>query len=234
DEVDSLEDELMNYIQFSVGEKELKGLGIPLPVDSSSLQAWLDWGDRIRTVIVAKIEEHQGQLALTFEDDWQPPQLTQRKKVTQLEKFNDRVDWFLEAFDIDTWVFYPRKDEESGERKWTFKPIFISNYTDKFLWCHAVQALGMSATIFDPHIVAGNLRLQDEQWHYKRLNSPFPVKNRPIFYTPVADLTKRTMDIERPKLLNPIRTLINRYPHDKILIHTVSYKLRDFLMESLE
>jgi len=234
DEVDSLEDELMNYIQFSVTEKQLKGLGIPLPVDPSSLQAWLDWGDMIRTVIVAKIEEHQGQLALTFEDNWQPSQLTQRKKVTQLEKFNDRVDWFLGAFDVDTWVFYPRKDEESGEREWIFKPIFISDYTDRFLWRHATQFLGMSATIFDPHIVAGTLGLQDGQGHYKRLDSPFPVKNRPIFYSPVADLTKRTMDTERLKLLPAVQALINRYPNEKILIHTVSYRLRDFLVKNLE
>lgn len=233
DEVDSLEDELMNYIQFSVSEKQLEKLGIHLPADPDESQSWLDWGAKIRAEIDVRRQKFQEQLALIPEANWQSPQLTQRKKVTQLERFSDRVSWFVRAFD-DTWVFYPKRDEETGDREWIFKPIFISKYATSFFWCHATQFLGMSATIFDPHVVAGNLGLQGGQGHYKRLDSPFPVKNRPIFYCPVADLTKRTMDTERPKLLNPIRTLINRYPNDKILIHTVSYKLRDFLMENLE
>ncbi|MBA7573035.1 ATP-dependent DNA helicase DinG [subsurface metagenome] len=92
----------------------------------------------------------------------------------------------------------------------------------------------MSATIFDPHIVGGNLGLQGGQEYYKRLDSPFPVENRPIFYCPVANLTKRTMDTERLKLLPAVQALINRYPNEKILIHTVSYRLRDFLVKNLE
>lgn len=234
DEVDSLEDELMNYIQFSVTEKQLKRLGIPLPDEPSSLQAWLAWSGRVGAGIEAKIEDHQRQLMLIPEDEWQPPQLTRRKEVTQLERFRDKLSWFANEFDDDTWVFYPKRDEGTGECEWIFKPIFISEYAKSSLWCHADQVLGMSATIFDPHIVAGNLGMPEGQGHYKRLDSPFPVKNRPIFYCPVAALTKRTMDTERPKLLPAVQVLINRYPNDKILIHTVSYKLRDFLMENLE
>ncbi|MBA7698939.1 ATP-dependent DNA helicase DinG [subsurface metagenome] len=233
DEVDSLEDELMNFIQFSVSEKQLGRLGLSLPHDTEDLQAWLDWGDTVRAEILTRIEEHQRQLTLFPEDKWGQPQLSQQKEVTQLESFWRRVSWFVRAFN-DTWIFYLKWDEGTGEREWIFKPIFIANYTDGLLWRHATQFLGMSATIFDPHIVAGTLRLQAGQGYYKRLDSPFPVENRPIFYCPVANLTKKTMDTERLKLLPAVQALINHYPNDKILIHTVSYRLRDFLVKNLE
>ncbi|GAI62862.1 unnamed protein product, partial [marine sediment metagenome] len=232
DEVDSLEDELMNYIQFSVSKKQLKRLGIPLPDDPSSPKAWLVWAGRLGAGIETRIEEHQGQLRLIPEDKWQHAQLTQQKEVTRLERFRDKVSWFARAFDGDTWVFNPQRDEETGEREWIFKPTFISKYANSFLWRHADRVLGMSATIFDPYVAKAALELGEG--HYKRLSSPFPVKNRPIFYSPVANLTKGTMDIERPKLLSGVQALINRYPSDKILIHTVSYRLRDFLMGTLE
>ncbi|GAJ14072.1 unnamed protein product, partial [marine sediment metagenome] len=156
DEVDSLEDELMNYVQFSVSEKQLGRLGLSLPHDTDKLQEWLVWGDTVRLEIETRSREHQRQLRLIPEDQWGQPQLSQQKEVTQLKRFEDKVSWFVRAFD-DTWIFYLKRDEETGGREWIFKPIFISNYTDRFLWRHATQFLGMSATIFDPHIVAGTL-----------------------------------------------------------------------------
>ena len=98
DEVDSLEDELMNYIQFSVTEKQLGRLDISLPDDPSSPKAWLVWAGRLRFGIEAKIEERQRQLTLIPEDKWQQPQLTQQKEVTRLERFGDKVSWFARAF----------------------------------------------------------------------------------------------------------------------------------------
>ncbi len=231
DEVDSLEDELMNYIQFSVSEKQLGRLGIPLPHNPDELQAWLAWAEMIGREIGDRRRQLQGQLVLIPEDKWQAPQLAKQKEADRLESFGRRVAFFVREFD-DTWVFYSQRDEETGERKWVFKPIFISKYASRFLWRHADRVLGMSATIFDPYIAKAALELGEG--HYKRLSSPFPVKHRPIFYSPAANLTKGTMDTERPKLLSAVQVLINRYPNDKILIHTVSYLLRDFLVKNLE
>jgi Rad3-related DNA helicase len=66
-----------------------------------------------------------------------------------------------------------------------------------------------------------------------RLDSPFPVENRPIYYRPVANMTRKRLWEELPKLNDEIIKILEKHANDRVLIHTVSYKVRDYLMNHL-
>ncbi|GAI38701.1 unnamed protein product, partial [marine sediment metagenome] len=151
------------------------------------------------------------------------------KMAKRLRRFNDKILFFGNEVDESTWIFNYKEEKEQWQC--SFKPILISKYATKYLWSHVDSVLGMSGTIFMPKVVASDIGLTD--WEYSSLNSPFPIENRQIFYYPIANLTKKTMDDELPKLLQGVSNIINKYPNGKVLIHTVSYKIRDYLLENL-
>ena len=229
DEVDSIEADLMGYIQFEVNGKQLERFNIAPPKEPNELQSWAEWLTDTKPVINARITSLRNILEETDVKYWTPKELGMAKTLTRLERLRDKVNFLNNEFNATNWIFgYKEK-----EKDWycSFKPIMVDKYSSRFLWEHCRSVLGMSATIFTPRVVANNIGLED--WEYLSLSSPFPVENRQIYYCSIANLTKKTMDGELPKLLQGVSNILDKYPEDKTLIHTVSYKIRDYLLENL-
>lgn len=75
-----------------------------------------------------------------------------------------------------------------------------------------------------------------------RVPMTFPVDSRKVYVTPVADMggcsgrkpeavAKRAA--EYPKLVNALAKILARHPDERVLIHTVSYDLADYVTERL-
>ena len=229
DEVDSIEGDLMSYIQFEISSKQLERFGIAPPLKPDKLQFWANWLTDTKPALNARISSLRKVLEETDIKYWTPKELGMAKTGTRLERLRDKVNFLNNEFNEENWIFGYKT--EKGEWQCSFKPIMVDRYSERFLWKHCRNVLGMSATIFTPKTVARNIGLED--YEYSSLTSPFPVENRRIYYCPTANLTKRTMNEELPKLLEGVINIINKYPSNKILIHTVSYKVRDYLLENL-
>ncbi|GAI83350.1 unnamed protein product, partial [marine sediment metagenome] len=229
DEVDSIEGDLMSYIQFDVNRGQLKRLGITPPEKPKEFQFWVEWLEVIKAVISRKARDLERQVENIDEHYWTSVELDIMKSTTRLRRFYDKVVMLNNELDERNWIFGYK--EKEGEWYCSFKPIMVDRYSERFLWQHCRSVLGMSATIFTPEVVARDIGLED--YEYSSLTSPFPVGNRRIYYSPIANLTKKTMDAELPKLLEGVNNILSKYPKDKILIHTVSYKIRDYLLENL-
>ena len=231
DEVDSLENELLNHIQMRVTTKQLSRLGLGLPDDPHSLQGWLVWADQVSDTLSHSIKALSSQLRLINEDEWTDIEITMHKQANRLENFRDKLAMF--ASDVnDSWLFSEEENTENQETIWTFKPVKVDAYAERYFWRHGRRFLGMSGTILDPEIMVSDLGITD--WEYDRTTSPFPVANRPIYYQPVVNLNYKNQDTEMPKLALAIGKIIERYPNDKILIHTTSFRIRDYLQWNLD
>jgi len=240
DEVDSIESELMNFIQFSVSQRALTRLKIRPPDNPQDRQSWLVWGDNIVPELTAMIGKLDLQLV---RHPWSDVEIGLNKQMQQLIRFRNKVRYFMKEFN-EAWTFsfiedfFKRGIGQAVMSRLTgsywqavFKPVLVSEYADKYLWQHTEQVIGMSGTILNPDIMTRDIKLAD--WDYKKLPSPFPVANRPIYYDPVVNLTMATMDRELPILRQRVRQLIDQYPNDKVLVHTTSYKIRDYLLGNL-
>jgi Rad3-related DNA helicase len=89
----------------------------------------------------------------------------------------------------------------------------------------------MSGTILNPAIESKDLGINE--YDYFQFQSTFPVQNRPIYYTPVTDVSYKNMQSALPKLRDLLGETIDQYPNGKILVHTVSYDIRNYLMNNL-
>jgi Rad3-related DNA helicase len=136
---------------------------------------------------------------------------------------------FLQDEIDESWIFYT--SQKGNLREWIFKPVNVGRYASLYLWRHAEFKLGMSGTIFDPSIMCRELGIHE--CDYMRVDCPFPSENRPIYFNPVCNLTAKTMNQELPVLREQIEHDLEKYPDQKVLIHTVSYMVRDYLMEAL-
>jgi Rad3-related DNA helicase len=93
----------------------------------------------------------------------------------------------------------------------------------------------MSATILDPSQINRNigLTMHHRTFEYHRLPSLFPKENRPVIYEPSANMTFKTMTEELPKLATAVDRILKAHPDEKVLCHSVSYRIRDYLMDHL-
>ena len=77
--------------------------------------------------------------------------------------------------------------------------------------------------------MAETLGLKDSDWDYIEVTNQFPAERRPVLYFPVANLTAKTMAQEQENLVKPVRDIMEKYPDSKGLIHSVSYRLNEFI-----
>ena len=223
DEFDQLEMELMNHIEFKVTEKYLKILGLAPPRDPSTIGSWLTWSETVG--IQERLASLQKSLFDISMDDWSDVEIKQNKQARRLQNFELKLKTFVRDVN-DSWVFSERITDEG--REWVFKPVQVAPYAEQYIWRHAKRVLGMSGTILDPKIMAESLWFGDN-WDYTSMPCPFPLENRPVYYTPIANLTRKTMETELPKLFETVKKIVQQRPFEKILIHATTYAIRDYL-----
>ena len=220
DECDQVEDELMSFIQLVVTARQLERLSLSTPKYKTKFESWIEWAnDTIKRV------DHQVKDLEQQSFEWGGSDIKVLRQLKIAQSFLSKLKVFVREVD-STWVWYP------GEDKWIFKPTWVSKYADGVLWKHATKVLGMSATILDPKQVCSNIGLHGT-WAFLSLPSPFPIENRPIFYTPCANVTNRALNTALPKIAKGVEAIMNRYPNERILCHTVSYNVRNYLLDNL-
>lgn len=218
DEFDTIEDQLMNFIEVAITQKQLTRLNIPPPKYKTKFEAWVEWARGAIRLIAPEAES----LRREATSDWSTFDLDLLRRKQQLERLLSKLRFFVSEVDKN-WVWYP------GTDRWVFKPVWVSKYAQGSLWKHTKKVLGMSATILDARQASVNVGLFTKGYSYKSLPSPFPKENRPVFYEPCANVVNRNMDVALPKLASALEDIMNKHEKDRILVHTVSYKVRDYL-----
>lgn len=214
DEADALEDELMRHIEIGLSPRLMKRLNLAPPEKKTVVDSWQEWTDesalpalRRRYDKIRKAED---------------PKMVREAK--HLKRLIDQMNGL--QFDED-WVY---TGYDSG---WvTFKPVKVDTTAPNYLWPIGKQWLLMSATIISAQQMAEDLGLEDDEWAVVDVPSTFPVENRPIYVEPIANMTAKTKETAWPLALKRLQQ-IAAWHDERILVHTVSYKLAEFLADGL-
>lgn len=148
-----------------------------------------------------------------------------RHQINDSNRFMDHI-----ARDPEIWIF--DWDEESQTAQ--FKPLKIDNYAKATLFDFADVCLFMSGTILDYRLFAQWLGISQSEIYAIRRKSPFDIKNNPIMAFDDYNLSRNFINANAPKTIKTINEILNRHENEKGIIHTVSGKCRDFLMENLD
>lgn len=63
--------------------------------------------------------------------------------------------------------------------------------------------------------------------------SSFNAKDRPIYVHPIAEMSRKNKDTAYPLVAEAIDQILSLHPDDRILVHTVSYDLNDYILGKL-
>ena len=214
DEADSLEEELMRYIEISISPRMQKRLGLNPPEKKTVAESWQEW-------LIAEALPKINMALSGLRGSTEPRDVRLRVTLTRLKAKLDGL-----TFD-DNWVF---TGYDQGYI--TFKPIKVDDLAPQVLWPLGRQWLLMSATIISASQMAEDLGLSDDEWALVEVPSTFPPERRPIYVEPIADMTAKNAETAWPQMASRISQIVSHHD-ERILVHTVSYKLAGFLADRL-
>jgi len=214
DECDAVEGWLGAVIEVNVSAWMRRRLGIGVPRRKTVAASWQGW---IQEELIPPLEARWSALGSSEE----PKDIKERNGI---ERMLDN----LESIDVgENWVYDGYQGHQDGKHPVIFRPIHVDRYAQQLLWQHAPRFLMMSATVISAAQMAVDLGLEEEEWASVEVDSPFDPARSPIQVRPVADMSRRAD--EREALGAELERQIAAHPGQRILVHTVSYNLTQWL-----
>lgn len=232
DEAHNAEASLMSFIEITISESRLMGLGIPERIPNVQEDyGYFDFAEDLLPLISGRSREIEHQLKkdnLTAE-----LALEQMKNKHYLDNQRTRLELLISSrFENDVeWVVERRRTQDG--QSLTFKPVKVATFARHLLFGFVDRVLMLSATILDAPTYLRSLGIEPEQAEVIQVESDFPPENRPIYLRPVARLTRHYLEKDLPKLVAEISELFDAHPDDKGLIHAHSYKISSYIAQHL-
>ena len=234
DEADVLEGLLTGFVELRLSRNKLDTLSLAPPeyrtsTAQSGLFSWREWAEEEgRGKIearMAKLGSHVSSLRPNREFTHQDKLAVREYKT--LEALNTKLDMFTQHMD-ESWIFQEQKNSRGRVEGWVFQPTWLSPaLSEKYFFQHGDQFVFMSATFPPKAVLAQMLGLNPGDIDYVEIPSTFPASNRPVLLQPVANMNHKNYEEELPKLLKQIQKILDKHPHEKGIIHTVSWKLNE-------
>jgi Rad3-related DNA helicase len=221
DEADTLESQLMGFVEYRVPVKYMNMARMSPPkkgARKTTIIQWMkDFVDTFEPMAKAEMDYRQqrGMLACVQST------LRVQQELERELKLRDNPD-----LDEDSGLWL--RQYESKDETFIMKPVKVSSMGTKYLWRHAPKWLVMSATLISSDEMADSLGLPYD-YSTVLVPSTFPPENRPIVMAPVADMSFKSMKDGDgiDDVCYAIQAICLQHPHDRTLIHTVSYNLTE-------
>jgi Rad3-related DNA helicase len=233
DEAHNIETELSKFIEITISEKFASGV-LGLEMDESSISTSRKSYKWINEVYFPKLSSHLDFMLGEIEKYTSlKNNLEQFKKISNqlklLQSHHQKIEQFLSVYEKDNWSFEINKSDIKKYKKLMFKPIDVSQFAEQYLFKYGHKVLFMSATLLSADKFAEGLGIDKDNIESISIESPFPVKNRPIVFAPVGKMSAGSIDTTLPNLASAIEQILLQHEDDKGIIHVHSYKIANYL-----
>lgn len=218
DECDELEDELLGYTEYRLSERQAQQLFTQIPKKGThyvTIAKWLN--DVVAPALRMAIAELAGR----------GNAIDIVKRRNRLKRLYDQTLRTAKELVEGEWV------RDDSHHSLVLKPVHVGRFGKELLWRHGRRWLAMSATIISADQLAEDLGATHLRQAVVRVPMTFPVENRPIFFAPVADMSYKGKAEGMPRLANAIGHLLTQHEGERVLIHSVSYELTEYLTKTL-
>jgi ATP-dependent DNA helicase DinG len=215
DECDTLERELMSYVECTISPRRMGRLLLQPPERVTKPDSWLKWcGEALQAV------SHYKQKLPELPTE--PVDIREAKAVNTLQGQIRRIRNDL-INDPQSWVY-------TGNNGYVgFKPSQVASLAKEALWKHGKKWLLMSGSVISSEELVTSLGWENS-YETVTVPSTFAAANRRVYVRPAGDMSRRVND--RAAIRAGIAKILDEGPDtDNILVHTVSYDLNSFLLE---
>jgi ATP-dependent DNA helicase DinG len=156
--------------------------------------------------------------------------------VTDLKQQQSKIEIFLTEYKANpnNWVLETGYNEKLKQRELSLEPIWAYDYLDKYVFSHYDMVFLMSGTILDKNLFCQLNGLDVNKSVYYSIGSPFPLKNRMIYYMPVGKMSYKSKEETFKRYIPYIKKLLDKYKNKKGIIHTNSFELSNWIKSSIK
>ena len=142
--------------------------------------------------------------------------------ITELKQYQLKIEVFLKEYKAnpDNWVLETYYNEKTKQKELSLEPIWAYDYLDKYVFSNYDMVFLMSGTILDKNLFCQLNGLDVTRAVYYSIPSPFPLKNRQIYYMPVGKMSYKSKEETFKKYIPYIQKLLDKYKNKKGIIHT--------------
>lgn len=158
------------------------------------------------------------------------------KIITDLQQYQSKIEIFLKEYkeNPSNWVLESSYNEKSKQKEISLEPIWAFDYLDKYVFSKYDMVFLMSGTILDKNLFCNLNGLDVTKAVYYSINSPFPVKNRPIYYMPLGKMSYSKKEDTFKNYAPFIKKILNKYNDKKGIIHTNSFELSSWISKGVK
>lgn len=158
------------------------------------------------------------------------------KIIKDLSQQVMKIDIFTTEYEINpnNWVLESNFNEHTKQKDLSLEPIWANDYLEKYVWSKYDMVVLMSGTILDKGLFCGLNGIDPEKAVYYSIPSPFPLKNRPIYYIPIGKMSYTKKEETFQKYVPFISNLLKKYEGKKGIIHTNSFELAKWIERDIK
>lgn len=156
--------------------------------------------------------------------------------INDLKQYQTKIEIFLKEYkeNPNNWVLETNYNEKLKQKELSLEPIWAYDYLDKYVFSNYDMVVLMSGTILDKNLFCQLNGLDVTKAVYYSIGSPFPLKNRPIYYMPVGKMSYKSKDETFKRYIPYIQKLLDKYKNKKGIIHTNSFELAKWIENSIK
>jgi Rad3-related DNA helicase len=151
--------------------------------------------------------------------------------ITDLKQYQLKIEVFLKEYkeNPNNWVLESGWNEKLKQKELSLEPIWAYDYLDKYVFSQYDMVFLMSGTILDKNLFCQLNGLDVSKAVYYSIASPFPLRNRPIYYMPLGKMSFKSKEDTFKRYIPYIQKLLSKYKNKKGIIHTNSFELAKWI-----
>ena len=259
DEAHLFDDIMSDFFTFRVNERFIKRF--KLPNEKATLNALKKVGDLnsyveflqdLNQQLVEGIDQLSQEIGLD-------PKLKNKKMVDRtskiskvLKKENSATKSMSTLFDMtreqgklelilkeyklneNNWIFEKTKVFKDQEDSYSISSIWSYDFLDKYVFSKYERVFLLSGTILDKNMFCQLNGLDVTKSAYYRIQSPFDVNNRKVYYLPVGKMSYKQKEETFEKYIPYIKKILKKYYNKKGIIHTNSFELANKIKDNID
>jgi Rad3-related DNA helicase len=111
--------------------------------------------------------------------------------------------------------------------------VWVYDQINEYVYKHYDHVIFMSASLLDKNIFCFINGLDEKMTTYYDMPSPFPIKNRPIYFLKIGKMSFYNKEETFNKQIPWIKKILSKYKNVKGIIHTTNYEITEWIKENV-
>ncbi|MEE8608592.1 MAG: helicase C-terminal domain-containing protein [Nitrospiraceae bacterium] len=233
DEAHDAPEVLAGFMETEIARSETpKLLGNGLLAAGATMEDWGDWARYNRDACQEKLDQIVERLG-GMVNERAPINPKVSREAMDLRKLLSKLNTLAEAnpewWGNEPYEKHTKKGRELGHR---FAPTWPAPYAHPYLFLQVPKIVLTSATLRPK--TCEMLNISSEDLEFREYPSIFPVERRPVTYIKTVRVGYRTSDDQMLTWVRRIDQILRARPDSKGIIHTVSYKRAQLLLDNTQ